>query len=87
MGDWANNRYVFQLWASQNSFGWIGVFDLNQTAAKQQAKFGSAAGCADNPAVTGSSYTGMAGCVVEARARSTAPRDRRFAGRGCTRST
>ena len=63
-GDWANNRYVFQLWASQNSFGWIGVFDLNQTAAQQQAKFGSAAGCADNPAVTGNNYTGMAGCVV-----------------------
>ncbi len=63
-GDWANSRYVFQLLAAQNAFGWIGVFDLNQTAAQQIAKFGSAAGCADNPAVTGSAYTGMAGCVV-----------------------
>jgi hypothetical protein len=65
-GDWANNKFVFELWGpdGQDSYGWVAVYDVNQTAAMQQAKFGSAAGCVDNPAVTGQSYSGMAGCLV-----------------------
>jgi len=64
-GDWANGKFFFYLWgASQDTFGWIAEYDPQQTAAMQQAKFGSAAGCVDNPAVTGSTYAGEAGCVV-----------------------
>lgn len=64
-GDWANGKFFFYLLgASQDTFGWIAGYDPKQTAAMQQAQFGSAAGCVDNPAVTGSRYTGQAGCIV-----------------------
>jgi hypothetical protein len=64
-GDWANGKYSFYSWgATQDTFGWVAQYDSKQTAAMQQVKFGSAAGCVDNPAVTGSKYTGQAGCIV-----------------------
>jgi len=64
-GDWANGKFFYYLWgASQDTFGWMAEYDPKQTAAMQQAKFGSAAGCVDNPAVTGLTYTGQPGCVV-----------------------
>jgi hypothetical protein len=65
IGDWASGKFVYHFWgASQDTFGWTAEYDPKQTGAMQQAKFGSAAGCIDNPAVTGSTYTGQAGCVV-----------------------
>ena len=64
-GDWANGKFFFYSWgASQDTLGWIAEYDPKQTAAMQQAKFGSAAGCIDNPALTGNTYTGQAGCIV-----------------------
>jgi hypothetical protein len=59
-----NGKIVFTLYSGQNYLGWLAVYDPAQTAAMQIAKFGSAAGCIDNPAVTGTQYTGQAGCFV-----------------------
>jgi hypothetical protein len=64
-GDWANNNFYFHSWgATQDTLGWLGEFDPAATAATQTAKFGSSAGCLDNPPVTGSTYAGQSGCVV-----------------------
>ena len=64
-GDWANGKYFFfYVGASQDTLGWIAEFDPSRTSAQQIAEFGSANGCIDNPAVTGSTYTGQTGCVV-----------------------
>ena len=64
-GDWANSKFFFYLWgASQDTFGWIAEYDPKQTAAMQQAKFGTTAGCIDNPPVTGNTYNGQAGCII-----------------------
>jgi hypothetical protein len=64
-GDWWNGKYVFYSWAgNQDTFGWIGVFDVNRTPIQQQAQFGSSAGCVDNAALTGGAYSGRTGCIV-----------------------
>lgn len=63
-GEWANGKFYFYSWAGQDTAGWVAAYDPNRTAAMQSAQFGTAAGCVDNPAVTGSTYTGMKGCIV-----------------------
>lgn len=64
-GDWANGKYFFYyLGATQDTFGWIAELDPNRTPAQQIAQFGNANGCVDNPAVTGSTYTGQSGCMI-----------------------
>ena len=62
--DWGAGRYAFSWQQQQDAFGFIGVFDPHQTAAMQQAQYGSTAGCLDNPPVTGSTYSGQPGCIV-----------------------
>lgn len=69
-GDWItgpnnDNKYMFYVWgASQDTLGYIAEYDTTATAATQIAQFGNAAGCIDNPAVTGSTYAGQAGCIT-----------------------
>lgn len=64
-GDWANGKYFYYMWGnSQDTPGWIAEYDPQQTPALQQAQFGSTAGCIDNAPLTGTKYTGQAGCVV-----------------------
>ena len=64
-GDFVDGKYIAHLFKSnQDNIGWLFVFDLSATPATQRAKFGSAAGCVDNPDVTGATYRGQPGCIV-----------------------
>lgn len=60
----SQGKLVLTFWNGQDQPGWVAIFDLKATAASQTAKFGSAAGCIDNPAATGSSYAGYPGCII-----------------------
>ncbi len=62
--DFFSGKILIGSWDIQNGPGWLMLFDPYATAATQTARFGSAAGCVDNPAVTGTTYQGMPGCFV-----------------------